>query len=259
MNKNKLINEIKSIALNADRDLNLLANVNTSLGCRRYVDDFSSLSDFIDKDAKVLDLGCGVGHISYILARQGFLNITASEISEPTPLYVQNFNNNETSTVNIDYIAANILQNNHALSDKKFDAVIICGVLEHVPDMHKFLKKIFSLLSPGGKLFIFQFPNKYSIFEKMNDYMGKSSHDIRLSKYELGLLATFSEFKVIQKSYHQFLPYTLARFPGIIQKAYFSLDRTLRLIDRIMFSTPLLNTFSTSIKLVGKKSTSCKS
>ena len=69
-----------------------------------------------------------------------------------------------------------------------------------------FLQKIFDILTPGGKLFIQQFPNKHSFFEKINDFRGSSSHDIRLSKYELSLLVTFSSYKVTHVSYHQFLP-----------------------------------------------------
>ena len=258
MNKfnKKLINEIVDIAQGVKKNKKLFLNINNHLGCVRYIDDCRFITRNIEKDAKILDLGCGVGHMSYILAKQGY-DVTASEIFEDIPIYIDIYN--ESNKSKIPYLPANILEENHKLIGMKFDAVVICGVLEHVPDMSLFLQKIFHILKPGGKLFIQQFPNKYSLFEKINDYRKKSSHDIRLSKYELSLLVAFSTFKLHKIGYHQFLPYALNGFPKIVRAFYYGIEPLVRLVDKFLYKFPIINMFSTSIQLVCSKSTSCKS
>ena len=104
-----------------------------------------------------------------------------------------------------------------------------------------------------------QVPNKSSKNEKINDLRGKSSHDIRLSKYELSLLLRFSEYKVEHCSYHQFLPYALNGFPKKLRDLYYRLAFLIRSLDKISFKTPIIRIGSTSIQSIGSKSTSCKS
>ncbi len=256
INKQTLIRKIIDIAVNSKRDKNLIGNIDNKLGATRYIEDAQFVINNLSKDSKILDLGCGVGHISYILNQHGYKNITASEIFDKEPLFLEYLRNEEG--VSIDYIKADILKDN-IFKGQNYDAILICGVLEHVPDMRYFLKQCFDILTPGGKLFIQQFPNKNSLFEKINDYRKKSSHDIRLSKNELSLLLRFSEYKVESVSYHQFLPYALNGFPVRLRKLYHSQALLIRLIDKILFNVPILRVGSTSIQVIGRKSTSCKS
>ena len=121
------------------------------------------------------------------------------------------------------------------------------------------VKLSIDLIKPGGKLFIQQFPNKYSFFEKINDFRGSSSHDIRLSKYELSLLTTFSSYKVTHVSYHQFLPYALNGFPKFIKNFYYKIPSIVRTVDKFFYKFPLTRLGSTSIQIICLKSTSCKS
>tara|TARA_A100001015_G_scaffold318153_1_gene437120 strand:- start:1889 stop:2665 length:777 start_codon:yes stop_codon:yes gene_type:complete len=256
LTKKELIENIVDIALNSTRDKNLLGNIDNKLGASRYCEDCKLVTKNLSKNSKILDLGCGVGHMSYILYHQGFKNITASEIFDKEPLFLEYLKKEEGVAIN--YIKADILKENN-FNEEKFDAILLCGVLEHVPDMRKFLKECFNLLVPGGKLFIQQFPNKSSLFEKINDLRGKSSHDIRLSKYELSLLLKFSEYKVEHCSYHQFLPYALNGFPKNLRNLYYRLAFFIRSLDKILFKTPIVRIGSTSIQCIGSKSTSCKS
>lgn len=254
--KKETIQEIYEIAKSSKENKDILINVSTKLGCLRYFEDCNIIKRQVKKNSQILDLGCGVGHISYILAKAGY-NVTASEIFEKTPLFIEKYNDLYPKKIN--YINANILENNHSLSNMKFDAVVICGVLEHVPDMRIFLRKIFELLNPGGKLIIQQFPNKYSLFEKINDYRNRSSHDIRLSKYELGLLLSYSTFKVTYSGYHQFLPYALNGIPRIFQNIYFRFSTLIRILDKFLYTFTFTKLGSTSIQIVCSKSASCKS
>ena len=252
-----LVNEIHQIARDdTETNKKLLVNIDNKLGCARYVDDCKIITKNIKRNSRVLDLGCGVGHISYILAKQGY-DVIASEIFDETPLYIKKYNSFYEKK--IPYVPANILEDNHSLTKETFDAIVLCGVLEHVPDMQLFLQKIFDILKPGGKLFIQQFPNKYSFFEKINDFRGSSSHEIRLSKYELSLLTTFSSYKVTHASYHQFLPYALNGFPKFIKNFYYKIPSIVRTVDKFFYKFPLTRLGSTSIQIICLKSTSCKS
>jgi cyclopropane-fatty-acyl-phospholipid synthase len=38
--------------------------------------------------------------------------------------------------------------------DEKFDAIVIMGVIEHLPDYERVLRKFFALLKPGGRVFL---------------------------------------------------------------------------------------------------------
>ena len=91
MEKRKLIQELFDVAASAERDKNLLGNIDNKLGCARYVEDCELVTKNLHKDSKILDLGCGVGHVSYILARQGF-NVIASEVYGGTPIFIDSFN-----------------------------------------------------------------------------------------------------------------------------------------------------------------------
>jgi len=235
----------------------LAAHIDNKLGLSRYVKDSKFVAKLAKNAGVVLDLGCGQGHISYLLAKQG-CNVVASEVFDEEPIYISKFNSEDNENT-IEYLPTNILNPNHALEGRKFDIILLYGVLEHVPNFSLFLNKASELLTENGDLVIYQFPNRYSFFEKLNETFRKTSHDIRLSKQELRLLLNLNTFSVKEMKYHQFLPYNLNNFPTFIRKFYYSLGPLIRVIDSILYTIPIVSIFSTSIYVRAKKSLSVKS
>ena len=234
-----------------------LVHLDTYLGALRYTKKAKKIANDLKKDALVLDLGCGAGQISYLLAREG-INVVASDIFPTTPPFVEYFNNSSTKN-KITYIKADLLQtDSHDLTSKKFDAVIIYGVLEHVPNFSLFLERTNNLLHVHGLLYVGQFPNRWSWREKLGDLFNNTSHEIRLSNGELNFMLRWHGFQVLGCGYEQILPMNLRGLPGIIHKVYSAATPIIFLIDRVLCSIPIVNLLGTSIWVTCRKAR-CKS
>ena len=96
----------------------------------------------------ILDLGCGGGLICEPLARLG-ANVTGIDFVE------ENINiakkHAKSSNINIKYLHQDL---NTFKLNKKYDAILILEVLEHMEDWKKFIMSIKNLLKPKGKIII---------------------------------------------------------------------------------------------------------
>ena len=92
---------------------------------------------------KILDVGCGTGAFLQTMKISGW-DITGLEPDE-------NARNKAIELYNIHPLPANAF---YGLPDHSFDAITLWHVLEHVHDLHGYMKKFKNLLAPGGKLFI---------------------------------------------------------------------------------------------------------
>jgi SAM-dependent methyltransferase len=60
--------------------------------------------------------------------------------------------------------------------DSRFDAVLSCGVLEHVRDPDASLDEIRRILAPGGILYCHKLPNRRSYTERIAKAMRRHYH-----------------------------------------------------------------------------------
>ena len=102
-----------------------------------------SLSKF-----NILDLGCGGGLVCEPLARLG-ANITGIDFVKQNIIAAKK--HAKKSNTNIEYLHQNI---NNLKLKKKYDAVLILEVLEHIEDWKKIIINVKKLLKPGGKMII---------------------------------------------------------------------------------------------------------
>jgi len=102
-----------------------------------------SLSNF-----KILDLGCGGGLVCEPLARLG-ANITGIDFVKQNIIAAKK--HAKKSNTNIEYLHQDI---NNLKFKKKYDAVLILEVLEHIEDWKKIIINVKKLLKPGGKMII---------------------------------------------------------------------------------------------------------
>ena len=102
-----------------------------------------SLSNF-----DILDLGCGGGLVCEPLARLG-ANITGIDFVKQNIIAAKK--HAKKSNTNIEYLHQDI---NNLKFKKKYDAVLILEVLEHIEDWKKIIINVKKLLKPGGKIII---------------------------------------------------------------------------------------------------------
>ncbi|MDP2649743.1 MAG: class I SAM-dependent methyltransferase [bacterium] len=160
----------------------------------------------IDKDAKILDAGCGTGGTISKLTKSGFKRISGIDKSN----YAINFcKKRQIKNVSIGNINKLPFKNN------SFDAVICLDVLYHQNlNIKLALKEIHRVLKKNG-LFYLQEP----AFNWL-----KSKHDIaiqtnqRFSKKTLSELVRSNKFKVIKVSYYNFILFPLMAIKRFIDR-----------------------------------------
>ncbi|QTA81899.1 SAM-dependent methyltransferase [Desulfonema limicola] len=98
-----------------------------NLVCRKIAWNYDRFFKSMSRDAKILDLGCGIGQCLYYLDRQGFKNIKGIDIS-PSQIEAAG---KMLLGINIELVEDSIkyLEDNA----EKFDVIVMNDVLEHIP------------------------------------------------------------------------------------------------------------------------------
>lgn len=103
------------------------------------------------ESGKLLDVGCGLGFfVKAVLTSKPKWDAIGYEISTQAVAFA----NKENGLPNI---FAGLVQNSK-LPENTFDIITLWDVIEHIPKPHSLLTYLFSLLKPGGILFL-QTPN----------------------------------------------------------------------------------------------------
>lgn len=188
---------------------------------------------------RVLDWGCGKGHITYLLKTRGF-DVLSCDISrsqgdsafgQETPLIRQ--------------LAIPVVPLNHEIqlpfADRSFDCVVSFGVLEHVKSDRDSLAEIHRILKPGGVLFIAFLPYFLSWTQAAGRLGGDNYHDRLYRIKSFTQLATDSHFEVVRLSLAQLLPKNSVRL---------ALDGILEPIDRFLCARTPLRYLATNLEAI---------
>ena len=147
----------------------------------------------VHKKVKILDLGCGAGHLALDLTLAGF-DVCAADIDNAAILYTSKKN------INIIDLRRNKIKSKH-------DVIICADVIEHVANDFSFIRELKQKLNRGG-LLIITVPALMRLW---------SQHDIRLGHYRRYKLKELKKtlhrlgFSVIKIRYWNFvaLPFVL--------------------------------------------------
>ncbi len=111
----------------------------------------------LDKEAKILDIGTGVGRMAIILALNGYKVLTGEPDFDKSEYAKQDWLNN-AKKVNMDHLIKFQAFNAEDMpfGENSFDAVYILGALHHIEDKHSAFKETVRVLKKKGKLCIFE-------------------------------------------------------------------------------------------------------
>ena len=200
-----------------------------------------------DRPRSTLDWGCGWGQVTNMLVAAG--------------LFVESFDYRGADSPNalvplthFPALRAYIGSDPVALpyEDRHFDAVLSCGVLEHVVDPDGSLEEIRRVLVPGGTLYCFKLPNRHSYTEWIARRSGRYHyHGIgefdRL--YTLGSARALFErhgFEVLEARRANMLPLLLT---GDWAR---SGEEAIWATNRALARVPLLNPLATNVELLAR-------
>jgi 2-polyprenyl-3-methyl-5-hydroxy-6-metoxy-1,4-benzoquinol methylase len=211
--------------------------------------EYETLADRVagDAPANVLDWGCGWGQITKLLVDRG-LHVQAYDFdaaatgTERRPL--ERFPGLEytasSEPVKLPY------------GDGEFDAVISCGVLEHVPDPAASLRELHRILGPGGSLYVIKLPNRASYLEWIAKraglyYHGSLEHDTLYTPAIARSIVADAGFAVREVRLANMLPLTIdhpvvARLAAVIWR-----------VNRLLARVPLLNRLATNVEVDARR------
>lgn len=152
---------------------------------------------------RVLDWGCGKGHISFLMREMG-VQITSCDVGgtddsafgQITPI--------------IEKASLKVVPLEHPyllpFCDASFDVVLSFGVLEHVPNHLASLCEIHRVLKPSGIFFCFFLPHYFSWTQRLAHLRGDFYHDRLYTRKMVKDLLKQSNFELLDLWYRQLFP-----------------------------------------------------
>ncbi len=146
-----------------------------------------------EKDAKIVDLGCGDGNFVYYLSKRGFENVIGVDVS--TELIEHG------RSMGIDNLFEEDLNSFLMKRKASVDVFVIRDVLEHFEpsQVMLILTEVYNCLLPGGYIII-QVPNGEGLYFP-SVYFGDFTHSCAFSKsslMQIGRACNFSKIECYQ-------------------------------------------------------------
>lgn len=152
-------------------------------------DEVHKLLNSLDKEAKIVDLGCGFGDLIYTLMHKGFKNVLGVEIGELQINYMKQ--------KGIPFVKKDIISFLKEVNDS-FDLIFMFDVLEHFykSEVIEILSLAKRSLNQTGHI-VLRVPNAEAIFKGSIMY-GDFTHETFFTKRSLIQLAGALGFSSIQ-------------------------------------------------------------
>jgi ubiquinone/menaquinone biosynthesis C-methylase UbiE len=200
-----------------------------------------------DAPARILDWGCGHGQVTDLLWRAG-IDVTAFDYRPDAEEGVHPLERYPHLHVHLSRDPRRL-----PFAESSFEAVLSCGVLEHVEDPDASLKEIRRVLVPGGTFYVYKLPNRTSYLEAIARraglyYHGAVEHDRVYDQRSAQELLSRHGFAVQEIRLMNMLPLTLTgevarRAAGAIWAA-----------NRALSGVRGLNRLATNVELVARAS-----
>jgi SAM-dependent methyltransferase len=219
--------------------------------------NYIRIADSIARHAppgELLDWGCGYGQMTYLLRRRGF-RVTPFDIGEPG-----------AALPDIPLCRGlEVVRSTHPTElpfpDGRFDAVLSCGVLEHVDEYSgqpgneiRSLREIARVLRPGGALLIYQLPQRYAWQEAVIRRLGLGyAHPRRYTAGEITAMLRAQGYAVERIARANLIPKNLTGMPARLRAAYSRLSRPLIALDGVVSGLPGLGELAGVLEVVARR------
>jgi SAM-dependent methyltransferase len=225
---------------NVSRPRGVDVNLRSGPQMREYV----AIADRLAREqvGRVLDWGCGHGQVSQLLRERG-VETAAYDFrpdSEPQVIQLEQFPEIEA------HISSEPVR--LPFDSDSFDAVLSCGVLEHVQQPADSLGELRRILRPGGRLFVYKLPNRFSYLEAIARRAGLYYHgfypDDRIyDRRSAEALLAANGFTVDAFRRTNMLPLTIAH------PLAWRLSRPIWELNRLLARVPGLSLLATNLEL----------
>ena len=208
-----------------------------------YIRMADEIAAALPPGARVLDWGAGQGQMSFLLQRRG-LDVTAYDLERARrktaePLFPEISIEYGTEPIALPY------------PDAAFDAALSCGVLEHVPYPAASLAEIARVLRPGGYLFIYNLPQRWSWPELTREALRMGdTHRRRFSMQDVRDLLKATGFHIETARRSNMLPKHLSGLPDSVRSAYQRLASGNIALDRRLSAVPGVNRFAGLLEVI---------
>lgn len=203
----------------------------------------------IKKNFKILEVGSGLGYLTYALNKAGYqikgLDISSNAVNSAKQKFGDHF------------ICADLYEFEKE-NDSKWDMVILTEVIEHIPDPCKFSSTLLKVLKPGGKL-VMSTPNKSAFSDEIWNSELPPIHLSWFSEESLKALAKEIGGAIAFFDFHQFnkkhLDFSKLKFSNLKQgeKRKPTLDNTGRILNpKSLINESPLQKFNSYFKKVLK-------
>lgn len=170
----------------------------------QYLPLYGAVERHLDRGDRLLDWGCGNGHVSWTLTMLGWESVTGFGF-EPFPLL-------ERMPEPFEFVQGDPDEPvSLPFPDRSFDGVLSVGVLEHVRETggteKDSLEEIRRVLRPGGRFVCAHFPNRGSWIERLARRVpGKHHHECLYDEDDIRRLAGDADLEVLELRSHGILP-----------------------------------------------------
>jgi len=176
-----------------------------------------------DKEASILDLGCGYGSFLHTLQKRGYKNLYGVEIGEEQNIFLNSKGLNVSQFDIFEFLQTD---------NKTYDLITLFDVLEHFKkdEIVELLPLLKERLSQGGVLIV-RLPNGEAIFKGSIMY-GDFTHETYFTKRSMiQLFKTFGFSSVDVYPTYSFGKSFKAKVAKFIYFSYVKFYKTLLLID----------------------------
>jgi ubiquinone/menaquinone biosynthesis C-methylase UbiE len=163
-----------------------LSNIASPIGLAQYIAIAAEVAAWVGR-GRVLDWGAGWGQTSLLL-RAHEVRVVAYDVE----------NKGAARDLLRGAGAPYVVTSGPGLpfADAAFDAVLNCGVLEHVEDERATLAELRRVLRPGGRLFTYHLPNRHAYTEWLGRRFGRFHHERTYTRREATALFERAGFRV---------------------------------------------------------------
>ncbi len=119
--------------------------------------EFWELFNGLEKDAKIVDAGCGKSATANKLLERGFKNIILLDIEDQRVF---------EETKKLPFFRADLNRDRWPFDDGSINCVVATEIIEHLENPWFFTREIHRVLKPGGRL-ILSTPNTWNIMSRL--------------------------------------------------------------------------------------------